>query len=68
MMENIAWSLMIFLLLLLTVETVWRMVEKYKAKRKLEKTMKEFDEGLEKFLNNIKEQQKEKEEEVEGYE
>ena len=68
MMENIAWGLMIFLLLLFTVETVWRMGEKYKAKRKLEKAMKEFDEGLETFLNNIKEQQKEKEEEVEGYE
>lgn len=65
-MINLVWILMIILVILLIAETIWRMVDKYQIKRKLERANKEFCEELNEILKNIEEREKaKKEEEVE---
>lgn len=64
-MINLVWILMIILVILLIAETIWRMVDKYQIKRKLERVNKELYEGLNKLLKDIEEKEKAEKEEVE---
>lgn len=64
-MINLVWTLMSMLIILLIAETVWRMIEKYKSKKALEKARKELNESLDELLKNIEEREKIKKEEVE---
>lgn len=64
-MINLVWTLMSMLIILLIAETVWRMIEKYKSKKALEKARKELNESLDELLKNIEEREKTKKEEVE---
>ena len=65
-MINLVWILMSILIILLIAETVWRMIDRYKAKKEFEKVQKELDESLDELLKNIEEREKtKKEEEVE---
>ena len=53
------------LIILLIAETVWRMIDKYKSKKAMEKARKELNESLDELLKNIEEREKAKKEEVE---
>lgn len=64
-MINLVWVLMIILVILLIAETIWRMVDKYQIKRKLERANKELYEELNKLLKDIEEKEKAEKEEVE---
>lgn len=65
-MINLVWTLMSMLIVLLIAETVWRMIDKYKSKKAMEKAIKELDESLDELFKNIEEREKaKKEEEVE---
>ena len=61
-MINLVWILMIILVILLIAETIWRMVDKYQIKRKLESANKELYEELNEILKDIEGQKVEKEE------
>ena len=62
-MINLVWILMSILIILLIAETVWRMIEKYKSKKALERARKELNESLDELLKNIEEREKAKQEE-----
>ncbi len=64
-MINLVWTLMSMLIVLLIAETVWRMIDKYKSKKALEKARKELNESLDELLKNIEEREKAEKEEVE---
>ena len=64
-MINLVWTLMSVLIILLIAETVWRMIDKYKSKKAMEKARKELNESLDELLKNIEEREKAKKEEVE---
>lgn len=64
-MINLVWTLMSMLIILLIAETVWRMIDKYKSKKAMEKARKELNESLDELLKNIEEREKAKKEEVE---
>lgn len=64
-MINLVWTLVSILIILLIVETVWRIFDEYQRKRNVEKVKKELDknwkelkDSWKEFLKNIEDEEK----------